>query len=89
MEGSLLHAVGLPELVTHSTEAYEALAIDLAESPKRLQTLRERLIENRRTAPLFSTDRFTRNLEAAFAHMWERHCRGEMPESFAPAINST
>ena len=30
MAGSLLHAVGLPELVTHSPQAYEALALRLA-----------------------------------------------------------
>ncbi|HKX09272.1 MAG TPA: tetratricopeptide repeat protein, partial [Stellaceae bacterium] len=50
--GSLLHAVGLPELVTGSLGDYEALALELARSPERLAALRARLQANRATAPL-------------------------------------
>lgn len=64
--GSLLHAVGLPELVTESAEAYEALAYDLATDPARLAAIRDRLAANRETAPLFDTPLFTRNIEHAF-----------------------
>jgi predicted O-linked N-acetylglucosamine transferase (SPINDLY family) len=64
--GSLLHAVGLPELVTESAEAYEVLAYDLATDPARLAAIRDRLAANRRTAPLFDTPLFTRNIEHAF-----------------------
>ena len=46
--GSLLHAVGLPELVTTSLAEYEALALALARDPGRLAELRERLGRNRR-----------------------------------------
>jgi len=64
--GSLLHAVGLPELATDSSEAYEALAYELASNPARLAAIRARLEANRITAPLFDTELFTRNIEAAF-----------------------
>ncbi|MBV1687518.1 tetratricopeptide repeat protein [Novosphingobium sp. G106] len=64
--GSLLHAVGLPELVTESAEAYEALAYDLATDPARLAEIRARLAANRTTTPLFDTELFTRNIEQAF-----------------------
>ncbi len=43
MAGSLLHAVCLPELVTHCLEDYEVLALNLATDPERLGVLRARL----------------------------------------------
>ncbi len=67
--GSLLHAVGLPELVTQSLSDYEALALRLARDPRRLAELRERLAAARGTAPLFDTDRFRQHLEAAYREM--------------------
>jgi predicted O-linked N-acetylglucosamine transferase (SPINDLY family) len=69
---SLLNAVGLPELITHSREQYEALACD----PRRLGELRARLAENRSRAPLFDTALFTRHLEDAYLQMYRR----EQPE---------
>ena len=43
--GSLLHANGLPELVTHTLADYEALALRLARDPAALGALREQLGE--------------------------------------------
>jgi predicted O-linked N-acetylglucosamine transferase (SPINDLY family) len=83
--GSLLGAVGLPELITTSLADYEALALRLAREPQRLADLRRKLAHNRRSFPLFDTDRFTRHIEAAYTTMWERAERGEPPESFAVA----
>ncbi len=81
--GSLLRAVGLPELITMSLDDYEALALRLARDRELLASVRRKLACNRRTLPLFDTDRFTRNIEAAYTTMWERAERGELPESFA------
>jgi len=87
--GSLLMAVGVPELMTHSLADYEALALRLAREPDRLASLRQKLAAYRTTCPLFNTQRFTRHLEAAYATMWERSQRGETPQSFAVTpINS-
>ena len=80
--GSLLRAAGLPELVTTSLTAYEAAALALARDPGRLRALRDRLRDNRATAPLFDTARYTRHFEAALRTMVERHDRGLLPESF-------
>jgi predicted O-linked N-acetylglucosamine transferase (SPINDLY family) len=66
---SLLTAAGLPELITHSAEEYEATALALARDPARLKVLRDKLAANRATAPLFDTARFTRGLEAAYEVM--------------------
>jgi predicted O-linked N-acetylglucosamine transferase (SPINDLY family) len=50
-----------------------------------LTSIRQRLAENRNTAPLFDTDRFRRHIEAAYTMMWERHCQGMEPAGFAVA----
>jgi protein O-GlcNAc transferase len=78
---SMLAAAGVPELVTHSLEDYEALALDLATDPARLQAMRRKLA-NRPTSPLFDGDRFRRGIEAAYATMWDIYRRGERPKSF-------
>jgi predicted O-linked N-acetylglucosamine transferase (SPINDLY family) len=80
---SLLQAAGLPELVTESLAEYEAAALKLATDPVLLQTLREKLSRNRLSFPLFDTDRFRRDIEAAYTRMWEIAKRGEPPRAFA------
>lgn len=71
--GSLLHAVGLPDLVTQSLDDYRALALKLAHSPQILAVLRQHLIEKRMQLPLFDTPRLTAGLEALYGLMWQRH----------------
>ena len=63
---SLLTAIGLPELITENLSDFEARAIALAQNKDELAALRARLEENRATAPLFDTARYTRNIEAAY-----------------------
>ena len=82
---SLLTAVGLPELITHDLAAYEARALELARDTAQLAALKQRLNEQRVQAPLFDTPRFTRDLEAAYAHMVQRHRQGLAPAPFAVA----
>jgi len=66
---SLLHAIGMPELVTNNLAEYEALALALARDPARLAALKEKLARNIATTPLFNADGFTRDLEAAYLKM--------------------
>jgi protein O-GlcNAc transferase len=77
---SLLTAVDLPELVTHSPDEYEALAIELALNKARLESLREKLSRNRLTAPLFDTPLYARHLEAAYEAMYQRYQAGLPPD---------
>jgi predicted O-linked N-acetylglucosamine transferase (SPINDLY family) len=79
--GSLLHAVGLPELITHDREEYERLALALAREPARLAALRRHLDAVRTTAPLFDLDRTRREIEQAYRQMWELAQRGEVPQT--------
>jgi predicted O-linked N-acetylglucosamine transferase (SPINDLY family) len=80
---SVLQAVGMPELITESLGDYEALALNLATTPALLAETRARLARQRLTAPLFDTARSCRHIEAAYSGMWERHLRGEPPQSFS------
>jgi predicted O-linked N-acetylglucosamine transferase (SPINDLY family) len=77
---SLLTAVGLPELIAPSREAYVATAIDLAANPDRLKALKEKLERNRATAPLFDTELYARRLEAAFEAMHARRLANLPPD---------
>ena len=66
---SLLHAVGLPELIAPTPEDYETMAVALAKGPEWLAALRAKLAANRATAPLFDTPRFARDIEAVYAKL--------------------
>jgi protein O-GlcNAc transferase len=81
--GSLLRAVGLPEMVTDSLPQYEAAAKSLATDPQRLAAIRARLERNRDSTPLFDTAGFTRDLEAAFEAIWRRQQADLAPEAVA------
>ena len=70
---SLLTAIGLPELIAKSQAEYEALAVELATNPEKLSAIKDKLANNRSTTPLFDTERYTRNLEAAYEVMYERY----------------
>jgi predicted O-linked N-acetylglucosamine transferase (SPINDLY family) len=78
--GSLLQAVGLPELVTHSLAAYAELAAALAQDAPRRQALREHLRATREQAPLFDVAAYTLALEALYTQMWQRQQAGLAPQ---------
>ena len=67
VSASQLNAIGLPELVTHDLEAYEALALALARQPELLAGYRARLRKNREAGNLFDVRAYTRALEALIA----------------------
>ena len=72
--GSLLLAVGLPELIVEDEADYFNLAFALASDPARLGALREKLKRNSKAAPLFDAPAYTQALESLYAKMWERFC---------------
>jgi predicted O-linked N-acetylglucosamine transferase (SPINDLY family) len=74
--GSLLHAVGLPEMIVEDEEDYFDLAFALATQPARLAALRHKLEVGRASAPLFDVMAYTRALEGLFCAMWNRHRAG-------------
>ena len=77
---SLLNAIGLPDLITTTLEAYEQLAFDLATHPEKLLAIKRKLAENRDTTPLFDTKLFTKHIEAAYTMIYERYQNGLAPD---------
>ncbi|MBV1776442.1 tetratricopeptide repeat protein [Burkholderiaceae bacterium DAT-1] len=70
---SLLKAVGMESLITHSREEYEQLAIRLANAPAELAAIKQRLNDNKRSYPLFDTAGFCHDLEALLARTLGQH----------------
>ena len=80
---SLLTAIGLPELITHTRADYEALAIRLAQNPAELSALKSKLIAHRQQYPLFNSTQYTRHLEQAYRTMYQRQQQGLPPADVA------
>lgn len=66
MAGSLLHAVGLPELAVDTAEAYERMAVTLGRQPQRIASYKRYLAEEGRRSRLFDIPARVRDLEDAF-----------------------
>jgi len=77
---SLLNAMELPELITHTQEEYEAKAIELATNPKLMSEIKNKLAANRLTTPLFNTPLFTQHIQQAYVAMYERYQADLAPE---------
>lgn len=70
MAGSLLHTLGLDELITTSLEAYEDRAIGIALAPGRSAQLRCAIETARNVSPLFNMAAFARDLEALYEEVF-------------------
>jgi predicted O-linked N-acetylglucosamine transferase (SPINDLY family) len=77
---SLLRAVGLPELVTTTLDAYQQMAVELATNYEKLEIIKSELAKNRLKAPLFNTALYTKHIEAAYGAMYERYRAGLPPD---------
>ena len=86
---SLLRAAGLPQLITHSLPEYEEMAVSLAADRELLGQIRAALAQSRATASLFDTERYVRNLEAAYETIYERHLSGAAPGHINESLADT
>ena len=77
---SLLESLDMPELVTTTREAYEAVAIDLAGNAARLAQVKAKLAANVAAKPLFKTALFARGIEEAYRQVIARHRAGLPPD---------
>lgn len=68
--GSLLTAIGAPELITYNLEDYYTLALSLATNREKYQQVRAKVINKRDSAPVFDSGRFTQNLERLYGEIW-------------------
>ena len=85
--GSILHHLGLNELVANTPEAYVALAADLAGYLVRLETLRTTLRERITTSPLCDAPAYAHSVEAAYRDMWRKWCADPNPPKRETEIN--
>jgi predicted O-linked N-acetylglucosamine transferase (SPINDLY family) len=78
MAGSLVTAVGCPELIANSLVDYRDRAVQLSSDASLRNALRSRIADNR--GNLFNCSRFTTGLERAYQAMWQRFEEKLTPE---------
>lgn len=76
VSSSLLNAVGLPELITHSLDEFVSQAIMLAQHPNKLRHFREHLMSDHQKLPLFDTELFAKDLARLYQQMWDDFLHG-------------
>ena len=69
--GSLLHVIDCPELITKTKEEYEALILELATNSEKLSKIKEKVLSNRMSKPLFNTELYTENLENGYKRAYQ------------------
>ena len=79
--GSLLNAIGLPELVTTSEREYEEVILELATNPAKLAHVKDKLATNRLTQPLFNTELYTKHLENGYQQAYQNYFDGKSPKT--------
>jgi len=79
--GSLLHAVGCPELIAADAEEYGVIASVLAHEPDRLAQLKAKLVRDRLRVPLFDVDAYTKALERLYETMLCYWRNGASPQA--------
>jgi predicted O-linked N-acetylglucosamine transferase (SPINDLY family) len=69
-------------LITHDLASYEAVALELARQPQRLQAIQDRLPQLVANSSLFDIQHATCKLEAAFQAMYANDLQGFPPRAF-------
>ncbi|MBI1776489.1 MAG: hypothetical protein HYR63_14180 [Proteobacteria bacterium] len=73
---SLNAGIGMEELSATTVAGFEAMAVELAQSPVEMARLKAQLRRNRETHPLFDSARLARNLERAYTEAWRIYQSG-------------
>lgn len=71
--------LGLQDLIATDLDAYENIAVALAQTPGRLKALRRQLLQARSESRLFDTPRWISDIEKAYRAMWDAAVAGEQP----------
>lgn len=77
---SLVNAVGLPEMIVQTEQAYFDKALELARSPEKMAAIKGQLAINRLSQPLFDTAGYARQIEAAYEAVHRRRLDGLAPD---------
>ncbi|KAF8763734.1 UDP-N-acetylglucosamine--peptide like protein [Argiope bruennichi] len=76
---SQLTCLGVPELIAHTRQEYEDIAVRLGTDKEYLKVIRGKVWAARTESPLFNVKTYATNLERLFYAMWSKHERGEKP----------
>ncbi len=71
--GSLLHALGMDDLISSNLDDYQQKALQLSADADLLASIKQRLLQSRDSAPLFDTGRFAQDLEHCYQTVWQRY----------------
>jgi predicted O-linked N-acetylglucosamine transferase (SPINDLY family) len=82
MAAGALRGIEVPELITRTPQAYQALAVELAQNSEKLKQIKEKVQRNRLTTALFDPVANTRHIENAYLEMYRRYQEGLEPEDF-------
>ena len=78
---SMLHAIGLPELITKTENEYEELALYLSCNKDKIRKIKNKLKTNRLKNPLFDTNAYVKNIEKAYIKIHKRNIKNLLPEN--------
>lgn len=78
---SLLHQVGLDDLIASNDADYVGAAVNLANDLRRLQDLRKELRQRASASPLGDSSSFARRFEATLQDVWQKWCNGSANET--------
>ncbi len=71
VSASLLHAIGLEELITHSILDYKKTILHLIKNEKELLKIKKKISTNIKSKPLFNTEIYTKNLEKSYIKAYQ------------------
>ena len=73
VSASLLTAIDLPELITHTEKEFEDLAAEFANNKSKLDEIKIKLEKNKISKSLFNTKLYTKNIESSFKIIYDRY----------------
>lgn len=76
---SLLHHLGLPELIVGDNTSFIGMATELGNNPQALATLRQHLLQRRNESPLFDGQGFAKDFQRAVRAISARYRIGRPP----------
>jgi len=81
MGASIINGGGMyDDLVVNSLEEYEEKALGLATNPDKLNSIKEKLRNNRTSARLFDVRACASDLERAYKEMWQIYASDKKPQ---------
>ena len=73
VSSSILNALDLNELVTKNNDEYKNFIISLSNDNNKLKKIKEKLITNISSQPLFNSKLYTENLEKAYSKVYDNY----------------